>query len=130
MNYKLWYDDESGKKIDTAKVSNIFQTVWKKWKLYTEMLNYLDESLLDKVRLDDYNVYMIIWKIQKNKRDIVWSADFNQQRDIRVLRTNYNNEIVMINNIDKNCYVIFKSYYQLCEEEKREADIKMYYNTH
>ncbi len=36
----------------------------------------------------------------------------------------------MINNIDKNCYVIFKSYYQLCEEEKREADIKMYYNTH
>jgi len=130
VNYKLWYDDESGKKIDTAKVSNIFQTVWKKWKLYTEMLNYLDESLLDKVRLDDYNVYMIIWKIQKNKRDIVWSADFNQQRDIRVLRTNYNNEIVMINNIDKNCYVIFKSYYQLCEEEKREADIKMYYNTH
>ncbi len=60
VNHELWHDDELDKKIDTAKVSNIFQTVWKKWKLYTEMLDYLNESSSNKVRLDDYNVYMII----------------------------------------------------------------------
>ncbi len=31
----------------------------------------------------------------------------------------------MMNNVDKDCYVVFKSYCQLCEEEKKEADIKM-----
>ncbi len=36
----------------------------------------------------------------------------------------------MMNNVDKNCYVVFKNYYQLCKEEKREADIKMCYDTH
>ncbi len=75
------------------------------------MLNYLDESSLDRVRLDDYNVYMIIWKMQRNKRDTVWSADFNQQRDIKVLRINYDNKTVIINNVDKDCYAVFKSYY-------------------
>ncbi len=60
MNHKLWYDNELNKKINIAKVSNISQTVWKEWKLYTEMLNYLNKSLLDKVRFDDYNVYMTI----------------------------------------------------------------------
>ncbi len=33
------------------------------------MLDYLDESSSDKVKLDDYNVYIIIQKIQRNKRD-------------------------------------------------------------
>ncbi len=75
------------------------------------MLNYLDESSSDRVRLDDYNVYMIIWKMQRNKRDTVWSADFNQQRDIKVLRINYDNKTVIINNVDKDCYAVFKSYY-------------------
>ncbi len=36
----------------------------------------------------------------------------------------------MMNNVDKDCYAVFKSYYQLCKEEKREADIKMHYSTH
>jgi len=75
------------------------------------MLNYLDESSSDRVRLDDYNVYMIIWKMQRNKRDTVWSADFNQQRDIKVLRINYDNKTVIINNVDKDCYAVFKNYY-------------------
>ncbi len=70
MNYELWCDNESDKKIDTAKANNIFQTVWREWKLYIEMLDYSEKSLLNKVRLNDYNVYMIIWKMQKNKRDI------------------------------------------------------------
>ncbi len=60
----------------------------------------------------------------------MWSADFNQQRNIRVLRINYSNEVIMINNADKNCYAVFKNYYQLCKEERREADIKMHYSTH
>jgi len=34
----------------------------------------------------------------------------------------------MMNNVDKNCYVIFKSYYQLCKEERREADVKIHYS--
>ncbi len=42
------------------------------------MLNYLNESSLNKVRLDDYNVYIIIWKMQRNKRNIVWFINFNQ----------------------------------------------------
>ncbi len=42
------------------------------------MLNYLNESLLNKIRLNNYNVYMIIWKIQRNKKDVVWFVDFNQ----------------------------------------------------
>ncbi len=33
------------------------------------MLDYLDESSSDKVRLNDYNVYMIIQKMQRNKRN-------------------------------------------------------------
>ncbi len=70
MNYELWCDNESDKKIDTAEANNIFQTVWREWKLYIEMLDYSEKSLLNKVRLNDYNVYMIIWKMQKNKRDI------------------------------------------------------------
>ncbi len=78
VNHELWCGEKSGKKIDTAEVSNIFQTVWKEWKLYTEMSDYSDESSSDKVRLDDYNVYMIIQKMQRNKRDVMWSADFNQ----------------------------------------------------
>ncbi len=94
------------------------------------MSDYLNESLLNKVRLDDYNVYIIIWKMQKNKRDIMWSVNFNQQRDIRVLRVNYKNETIIINNVNEDCYVVFKSYYQSCEEERREADIKMHYSTH
>jgi len=94
------------------------------------MLDYLNESSLNKIRLDDYNVYMIIQKMQRNKRDMIWSANFDQQRNIRVLRANYNNKTVIMNNADKNCYAVFKSYYQLCKEEKREADIKMHYSTH
>ncbi len=69
VNHKLWCDDESDKKINTVKVSNISQTVWKDWKLYTEMLDYLNESSLNKIRFDDYNVYMIIQKMQRNKRN-------------------------------------------------------------
>jgi len=49
--------------------------------------------------------------MQRNKRDAAWPADFDQQRDIRALRTNYRNETVMINNIDENCYAVFKNYY-------------------
>ncbi len=75
------------------------------------MLDYLDKSSLNRIRLDDYNVYIIIWKMQRNKKDIMWSVNFNQQRNIRVLRANYDNETVMINNINENCYIIFKSYY-------------------
>jgi len=60
VNYELWYNNELNKKINTVKVSNISQTVWKEWKLYIEMLNYLNESSLNKIRLDDYNVYIII----------------------------------------------------------------------
>ncbi len=111
MNHELWCDNESDKKIDTAEASNIFQTVWEEWKLYTEMSDYLNESSSDRVRLNDYNVYMIIWKMQRNKRDAAWPADFDQQRDIRALRTNYRNETVMINNIDEDCYAVFKNYY-------------------
>ncbi len=130
MNYELWCDEKSDKKINTAEASNISQTVWKEWKLYTEMLDYLDESSSDKVKLDDYNVYIIIQKIQRNKRDTAWSVNFNQQRDIKVLRANYDNKTVMMNNADEDCYIIFKSYYQLCEEEKRQADIKTHYSMH
>ncbi len=36
----------------------------------------------------------------------------------------------MMNNVDKDCYAIFKSYYQLCEEERREAGIKTCYSMH
>ncbi len=75
------------------------------------MLNYLDKSSLNKVKLDDYNVYMIIQKMQENKRNTVWPVNFDWQRDIRVLRINYDNETVIMNNVDKNCYVVFKSYY-------------------
>jgi len=57
-------------------------------------------------------------------------VNFNQQKNIRVLRINYENETVIINNVDENCYIIFKNYYQLCKEEKREADIKIHYNMH
>ena len=75
------------------------------------MLNYLNESSLNRIKLDDYNVYMIIQKMQRNKRDITWSVNFNQQRDMKALRANYDNEIVMMNNVNENCYVIFKNYY-------------------
>ncbi len=75
------------------------------------MLDYLNKLLLNKVRLNDYNVYMIIWKMQENKRNMTWSADFDQQKNIRILRANYDNKTVMMNNVDKNCYVVFKSYY-------------------
>ncbi len=68
--------------------------------------------------------------MQENKRDTVWSVNFNQQKNIRVLRINYENETVIINNVDENCYIIFKNYYQLCKEEKRKADIKIHYNMH
>ncbi len=128
MNHKLWCDEKSDKKINTTEASNISQAVWKEWKLYTEMSDYLDESSSNKVRLNDYNVYMIIQKMQRNKRDTMWSADFNQQRDIRALRANYDNEIVMINNVDEDCYAVFKNYYQLCKEERREADVKTHYD--
>jgi len=94
------------------------------------MSDYLNESSLNRIRFDDYNVYIIIWKMQRNKRDTVWSVNFNWQRDIRVLRTNYDNKIIMMNNVDKDCYAVFKNYYQLCKEEKREADIKIHYNMH
>ncbi len=94
------------------------------------MSDYLDESSSDKVRLNDYNVYMIIQKMQRNKRNAAWSADFNQQRDIRVLRANYDNKTVMMNNVSKDCYAVFKGYYQLCKEEKREAGIKTHYSIH
>jgi len=77
VNHELWCDEKLNKKINIVRVSNISQTVWKEWKLYTETLDYLDESLLDKVRLNDYNVYMIIWKMQRNKRDTAWSVNFN-----------------------------------------------------
>ncbi len=110
MNHELWCNDKLNKKIDTVRASNISQTVWREWKLYIEMSDYLNESSLDKVRLDDYNVYIIIWKMQRNKRDTVWSADFDQQKDIRALRINYENKTVIMNNVDKNCYVIFKNY--------------------
>ena len=33
-----------------------------------------------------------------------------------------------MNNVNENCYIVFKNYYQLCKEERREADIKMYYS--
>ena len=130
VNHKLWCDEEPDKKIDTVEVSNISQAVWEEWKLYTEMSDYLNESSSDRIRLDDYNVYMIIQKMQKNKRDAVWPVNFNQQENIRALRTNYDNEAVMMNNVDKDCYAIFKSYYQLCEEERREAGIKTCYSMH
>ncbi len=68
--------------------------------------------------------------MQKNKRNIMWFVNFNQQRNIRVLRANYDNKIFIINNIDKNCYAVFKNYYQLYKEERREADIKIYYSIH
>jgi len=35
------------------------------------MSDYSDKSSSDKVRLDDYNVYMIIQKMQRNKRDVI-----------------------------------------------------------
>jgi len=35
------------------------------------MSDYLNESSSDRIRLDDYNVYMIIQKMQKNKRNAV-----------------------------------------------------------
>jgi Zn-dependent M28 family amino/carboxypeptidase len=94
------------------------------------MSDYLNEASLDRVRLDDYNVYMIIQKMQKNKRDAVWPVNFNQQRNIRALRINYSNKAVMMNNAGKDCYAVFKSYYQLCEEERREAGIKTHYSMH
>ena len=75
------------------------------------MSNYLKKSSLNKVKLNDYNVYIIIQKIQRNKRNAVWSADFDHQKDIRVLRINYDNKTVMMNNVNKNCYVVFKNYY-------------------
>ncbi len=111
VNHELWCSEESGKKINTAEVSNISQAVWKEWKLYTEMSDYSDESLSDKIRLNDYNVYMIIWKMQRNERDAVWSVNFNQQGNIRALRANYDNEAVMMNNADEDCYAVFKGYY-------------------
>jgi len=36
----------------------------------------------------------------------------------------------MINNVDENCYAVFKNYYQLCEKERREADVKIHYSTY
>ena len=35
------------------------------------MLNYLDELSLNRIRFDDYNVYIITEKMQKNKKDIM-----------------------------------------------------------
>jgi len=35
------------------------------------MSDYLNESSLNRIRLDDYNVYMIIQKMQRNKRDVM-----------------------------------------------------------
>jgi len=41
----------------------------------------------------------------------VWSVNFNQQGNIRALRANYDNEAVMMNNADEDCYAVFKGYY-------------------
>jgi len=68
--------------------------------------------------------------MQRNERDAVWPVNFNQQGNIRVLRANYDNEAVMMNNADEDCYAVFKSYYQLCKEERREADVKTHYSMH
>jgi len=49
--------------------------------------------------------------MQRNERDAVWSVNFNQQGNIRALRANYDNEAVMMNNADEDCYAVFKGYY-------------------
>jgi len=130
VNHELWRGDGPGKKIDTAGASNIPQAVWREWKLYTGTPDYPDEPPPDRVRLDDYNVYMAIRKMQGNERGAAWPADFDRQGDIRALRANYGNEAVMMNNAGEDCYAVFKGYYQLCGEEGREAGVKTRYGTH
>jgi len=62
--------------------SNISQTLWAEWELYTETPDYSNEQPLTKVRLDDVNMYYVTLHMNSNEQEVNWPADFDCQGDI------------------------------------------------
>jgi len=126
LNHNTWNEELLTQHVDTDGKSNISQTLWAEWKLYTETSDYSNEWSLTKVRLDNANMYHVTLHINSNEWEVNWSADFDRQDDIWVIRANYNNLTTMKNLTGQDCYAVYREYYQLCET-KGSKHIKIRY---
>jgi len=107
LNHNTWNEESSAQHVDMSGKSNVSQTLWVEWKLYTETPDYSNEQPLTKVRLNDVNMYHVTLHMNSNKQEVNWSADFDHQDDIWVIRTNYSNLTTMKNSTEQNCYAVY-----------------------
>jgi len=114
LNHNTWNEESLTQHVNMGGKSNISQTLWIKWELYTETPDYSNKQSLTKVRLDDANMYHVTLHMNSNKQEVNWSADFDHQGDIQVVRANYSNLTTMKNLTEQNCYAVYREYYQLC----------------
>jgi len=126
LNHNTWNEESLTQHVDMNDKSNVSQMLWAEWKLYTETSDYSNEQSLTKVRLNDVNMYHVILHVNSNKQEVHWSADFDRQDDIWVVRVNYNNSATMKNLTEQDCYAVYREYYQLCET-KGSKHVKIRY---
>jgi len=114
LNHNTWNEGSSAQHVDMGGKSNVSQTLWAEWELYTETPDYSNERPLTKVRLDNVNMYHVTLHINSNEQGVNWPADFDHQGDIQVVRANYSNPATMKNSTGQDCYAVYRGYYQLC----------------
>ncbi len=114
LNHNTWNEELLTQHVDTDNKSNVSQMLWAEWKLYTKMSDYSNKQSLTKVRLDNVNMYYVILHMNSNEQEVNWSADFNHQGNIWVIRVNYSNLTTMKNSTEQDCYAVYREYYQLC----------------
>jgi len=126
LNHNTWNEEPLTQHVDMSGKSNISQTLWAEWELYTETPDYSNKWSLTKVRLDDVNMYHVTLHMNSNEQEVNWSADFDCQGDIQVIRANYSNLTTMKNLTEQDCYAVYREYYQLCEM-KESTHVKTRY---
>jgi len=126
LNHNTWNEESLTQHVDTGNKSNVSQMLWAAWELYTETPDYSNKQPLTKVRLNDVNMYHVTLHINSNEQEVNWSADFDRQGDIWVVRANYNNSTTMKNSTEQDCYAVYREYYQLCGT-KESKHIKIRY---
>jgi len=82
LNHNTWNEESLTQHVDMSNKSNVSQTLWAAWELYTETPDYSNEWSPTKVRLDDVNMYHVTLHMNSNKQEVNWSADFDRQGDI------------------------------------------------
>jgi len=67
LNHNTWNGGSSAQHVDMGGKSNVPQTLWAEWELYTETPDYSNERPPTKVRLNDANMYHVTLHMNSNE---------------------------------------------------------------